>query len=206
MAGKTQETLFEHFRAIATDAKASSSSLFQPASDNRAGVSGSDATIPAIGHLPPPTASSGTPSGNASSALSFASKAFESGLGLVPLVTGLIGLFSGGSSAPPPLVKYTMPQHLYFSGTDTGSGIAEASYDQMGMPRAAGAAADSYDAASGTTGTTGSGPSGTSSPQINVTVHAMDAQSFLDRSSDIAQAVRQAILNSSAINDVINEL
>jgi hypothetical protein len=34
----------------------------------------------------------------------------------------------------------------------------------------------------------------------------MDAQSFLDRSSDIAQAVRSAMLNMSSINDVVNEL
>jgi hypothetical protein len=34
----------------------------------------------------------------------------------------------------------------------------------------------------------------------------MDSQSFLDRSQDIAQAVRQAMLNLSSINDVVNEL
>jgi hypothetical protein len=34
----------------------------------------------------------------------------------------------------------------------------------------------------------------------------MDSRSFLDRSSDIATAVRQAILNSHSINDVLSEL
>ena len=33
------------------------------------------------------------------------------------------------------------------------------------------------------------------SPQITVNVQAMDAQSFMDHSSDIAQAVRSAMLN-----------
>src|SRR5438067_1106174 len=40
-------------------------------------------------------------------------KLFTSGLGVVPLVTGLMGLFGGGeSAAPPPLVKYTMPRPI----------------------------------------------------------------------------------------------
>jgi hypothetical protein len=135
-----------------------------------------------------------------------ATEAFGSGLGLVPLVTGLIGLFDGGSSGPPPLTKYAMPQHLDFTGADTGSGIGQASYDQFGMPRVAGAAADSSNGAASPTATGGGGSAAASSPQISVTVQAMDAQSFMDRSSDIAQAVRQAMLNSSSINDVINDL
>lgn len=206
MAGKTQETLFEHFNSIAAVPLVKSSGLLEASSDNRAGISESDSTLPVIGNLPPPTASSGTASGGGSSALSFASKAFESGLGLVPLVTGLMGLFGGGSSAPPPLTKYVMPQSLNFTGADTSSGIGEASYDQMGMPRASGAAMDNTNAGAGTAATGGSGPASAPAPQINVTVQAMDAQSFMDHSNDIAQAVRQAMLNLSSINDVVNEL
>jgi hypothetical protein len=37
-------------------------------------------------------------------------------------------------------------------------------------------------------------------------VNAMDSQSFLDHSDDIAMAVKQAILNSSSLNDVISDL
>jgi hypothetical protein len=37
-------------------------------------------------------------------------------------------------------------------------------------------------------------------------VQAMDARSFLDRSGDIAAAVRDAMLNMNSINDVVNEL
>ena len=42
--------------------------------------------------------------------------------------------------------------------------------------------------------------------QITVQVQAMDSQSFLDHSDDIAQAVRQAMLNMSSLNDVVSNL
>jgi hypothetical protein len=44
------------------------------------------------------------------------------------------------------------------------------------------------------------------SPQITVNVSAMDSQSFMDRSNDIANAVRAAMLNMHPINDVVAEL
>jgi hypothetical protein len=45
-----------------------------------------------------------------------------------------------------------------------------------------------------------------SAPQVTVQVQAMDSQSFMDRSQDIAQAVRSAMLNMHSINDVITDL
>jgi hypothetical protein len=55
--------------------------------------------------------------------------------------------------------------------------------------------------------TTGGNTGGTSmAPQITVQVQAMDSRSFLDHSEDIARAVREAMLNSHGINDVITEL
>ena len=42
--------------------------------------------------------------------------------------------------------------------------------------------------------------------QVTVHVNAMDSQSFMDRSSDIANAVREAMLNLHPINDVISNL
>ena len=42
--------------------------------------------------------------------------------------------------------------------------------------------------------------------QVHIHVSALDTQSFLDRSSHIAQAVKSAILQSSSLNDVIAEL
>jgi hypothetical protein len=39
-----------------------------------------------------------------------------------------------------------------------------------------------------------------------VNVSAMDSQSFMDRSDDIASAVRAAMLNMHPINDVVADL
>ena len=135
------------------------------------------------------------------SVLSVASRVLESGFGLVPLVSGLLGLFGGGAPEPPPLIKYSMPQQLRFQGADTGAGISAADYDQWGLPR-------SY---SPSAGNIAGGPSSQStvsatSPTIQVTVQTMDARSFLDHSTEIAQAVRSAMLNLNSLNDVVNEL
>jgi hypothetical protein len=52
----------------------------------------------------------------------------------------------------------------------------------------------------------GGGPSSSSSSAVHVHVQAMDSQSFVSRSNDIARAVKTAMLNSHSINDVISEL
>jgi hypothetical protein len=44
------------------------------------------------------------------------------------------------------------------------------------------------------------------SAQVTIQVNAMDSQSFIDHSDDIANAVKQAILNSNSLNDVISAL
>ena len=43
-------------------------------------------------------------------------------------------------------------------------------------------------------------------PQVTVNVSAMDSRSFLDRSEDIARAMRDAMLHMHPINDLISEL
>jgi len=111
----------------------------------------------------------------------------KNGLGVAPLVGGLISLFSGGSEEPAPFVKYAMPDPVNIQAADRGGRITTADYDQMGMARGASA-------------TTVSGA------QITVNVQAMDARSFMDRSGDIAMAVRDAMLNLNPINDVVNDL
>jgi len=133
-------------------------------------------------------------------------------MGMVPLALGLLGLFGGGgtpTAAPAALVKYAMPDPIHFEGADTGSDAMGADYDQMGMPRAWGAAPGGASAeASGmaVAGSSGSGSSSAAAPQITVNVQAMDSQTFLDHSSEIAQAVRDAMLNCNSINDVVNNL
>jgi len=151
-------------------------------------------------------AQSGSGGGTASSVIT---SFLESGLGIVPLITGLFGLFGGGSSAPPPLEHYQAPSSILFESVDTGDTLTAGGYDQMGLPRG--------DGAVGTAGISAPPVSNEAAPiqttaanhpsqQITVNVQAVDARSFLDRSDDIAQAVRAAMLNMSTINDVINEL
>ena len=112
------------------------------------------------------------------------------GLGLSPLITGLIGLFGGGggSSAPPPLMKFALPGALHVD-----AGISEQSQGVFAVDTGQGQRVRPILSGAGT------------GPQITVQVHAMDSRSFLDRSQDIALAVRQAMLESSVLNDVIRE-
>jgi len=126
--------------------------------------------------------------------------------GIVPIIAGLFG---GGSSSPPPLQKYAMPSSISFEAAETGNGLTNLDYGQMGTPRMYGAgsnadAAPSSGGAAAPSSSTASGTSGT--PQVNINVQAMDSRSFMDYSGEIAKAVRDAMLNMSSINDVVNEL
>ena len=202
MASNDQDTLLEAFEQVAGE-------LGGSGSQSEPGVINVSAEAGSMAYSSPTTdpvyyyGSSGSGGSGGSSILSIATSIFGSGLGILPLVGGLMDLFGGGSSEPPPLEKYIMPDQLYFTGDDSGGSIQDADYNQYGMPRLY------SDATSGTTSQSGSlslstnGSGGTGSP-VNVTIQALDSQSFLDRSSDIAQAVRQAMLTSSSINDVVN--
>jgi len=130
---------------------------------------------------------------------SIASTILKSGFGVAPLVTGLVHLFGSGSSAdtPAPLVKYALPQSVQFEVAQSKSQLAGVDYDQLGLARPV-----SY-ARSESGGKT---EQASAPPQITVNVQAMDARSFMDRSNDIALAVRDAMLNLNAINDVVNDL
>jgi hypothetical protein len=116
-----------------------------------------------------------------------ASQIFGSGLGLAPLIGGLVKLFGGGeASAPPPLAVYTRPEALSFEGQVSRTA------DTIGWTATQGAR----------TGT----PAAAQPQQITVQVSAMDSKSFLDHSHEIARAVRNAMLNSHSLNDVVNDL
>ena len=134
-------------------------------------------------------------SSTASTVESIASAVFGSGLGLIPLVSSLVGLFGGGSQAQPSLLKYAAPAALNLSLADTpgsNNGISSfpgVVYGQNGLPQAA---------------PQSQAPS--SSPQISIQVNAMDSQSFMDHSYEIAQAVRSAMLNMNSLNDVVSDL
>ncbi|HUA18317.1 MAG TPA: hypothetical protein VMB25_06195 [Bryobacteraceae bacterium] len=108
------------------------------------------------------------------------------GLTLSPIISGLMSLFGGGSAtttAPAPFQLAAPVQ--YQGGVGSGGGVVPVNVGESGQPRAQSSAA---------------------AQQVNIQVNAMDSQSFLDHSNEIADAVRQAILNSHPLNDVIAEL
>jgi len=134
------------------------------------------------------TRNGGGTAGAVSDAVSAASQFLGGGLSLMPLASLFSSLFGGGQSQPAPLVPYSLPPSLSLQSTTNYQSV---DWGENGVPRAAG-------------GGMANAPSNT--PQITVQVQAMDSQSFLDHSADIAQAVRQAMLNMNSLNDVITNL
>jgi len=121
------------------------------------------------------------------------SGAFGMGSALSPLISGIVSLFGGGggSSEPAALTQYVPPSKVSINaGVSNSVGQAfSVDYAQRGQPRPV-----------------ETGPTQSASTQITIQVNAMDSKSFLDHSNDIALAVRQAMLESSVLNDVIREV
>jgi hypothetical protein len=115
-----------------------------------------------------------------------------SGLGVSPLISGLLHIFrSDGEGDTGPVERYVLPAPIHFEGAisgATGQDVYPGTYGEEGKPRMTGAA-DAIRA-----------------PHITVQVQAIDSRSFLDHSDDIARAVREAMLHSHALNDVVSEL
>jgi hypothetical protein len=133
---------------------------------------------------------SGGSSSIASTVGSFASSFLGGGLTLSPIISGLISLFGGdgGSSSTVAAAPFQLPAAVQLQeGITGGAGTQDmpVDYGQGGQARA---------------------PSGSSSPQINIQVNAMDSRSFMDHSDEIASAVREAMLSSNSLNDVIADL
>lgn len=124
-------------------------------------------------------------SGDVASVVNTASQFLGGGLSLMPLASLFTSLFGGGSQQPAPLTPFSLPPSLSLESTTDDQDV---SWGANGLPRAAG----------------GSTPN--AAQQITVQVQAIDSQSFLDHSDDIAQAVRQAMLNMNSINDLVTSL
>ena len=112
--------------------------------------------------------------------------------GVGPLVTGLLSLFGSDDPEPlPSLVKHSAPPPV---------GV------EAGLTRDRQYSAIRY-GANGSPESIGTQPAlTTASPSIQVNIQALDSQSFLDRQDDIARAVREAMLHSNSLNDVVLEL
>ena len=101
--------------------------------------------------------------------------------GIASIVSGFMGLFGGGKSTPPPLVHFEAPDsqnQTAFIGSSTGP----ANWSESGTS------------------------AHTSSKGIYASGQESNVQSLQYQSAQIAQAVKQALLNSSSLNDVIAEI
>jgi hypothetical protein len=111
---------------------------------------------------------------------------------LGPIIGGILGLFGGGKPDPPPrLPTYSLPPAIQLEAGYTGSSSSYGSpelvdHNQNGLPRVIQADRGAQ--------------------QITVQVQAFDSRSFLDHSEEIARAVREAVLNSHSLNDIVNEI
>jgi hypothetical protein len=118
---------------------------------------------------------------------------FRSGLGLAPLGLAIAGLFRGGrDDEPPALRRFQEPARLALEVANTENVLA-------GFPIVARGQRGEARAVERTRPVV-------VEPQVTVNVSAMDSRSFLDRSAEIAQAVREAMLHMHPVNDLISEL
>jgi hypothetical protein len=150
------------------------------------------------------TSRSGTPAANPVARV--ASGLLGGGLGLLsPIISGIANLF-GGSPAPVALPAYTPPAPVSISANLTAPPSGGGSSPPPVYVPDITVLNTQTSQVSAPSPVNSSAPAPAAAPQITVTVHAMDSQSFMDRSSDIANAVREAMLNSHSINDVIASL
>ena len=136
--------------------------------------------------------STGSSSSTGSAITSAASDILSGGLGLLPLFKGIFDLFGGGRpAAPQPLTPFNLPPSIQYAGGTSSEGtVVPVDYGQGGQLRSVGGVAKGGAQAA---------------QNVQITVNAMDSRSFLDHSDDIARAVRQAMLQSSSLNDVISD-
>lgn len=151
------------------------------ASDAQAAVARAIANTTA----PPPSATGAVDS--ALSTLGTVGSFVTGGAGLVSLFAGLIEGVSGNDAATPSgLARFVAPSSIRLEAGLVGNTAVAVDTTQGNLPRMIAAAAQPQ--------------------QIVIQVQAMDSRSFLDHSNDIALAVRQAMLETAVLNDVIREV
>jgi hypothetical protein len=118
------------------------------------------------------------------------SHTLSSGFGLASLVSGIVGLFGSKPEEPAPLVHFALPTavHVEAGLSERTQQFSSLSYSQDGLARSAQPQVPSVVS------------SAMAPPQL------VDSQWFMDHSSQIAQAVRDAMLNSTSLNDVVTDL
>jgi hypothetical protein len=114
-----------------------------------------------------------------------------SGFGLAGLGLKIAGLFGKKKPEPATFTPFELPPSLSLEAANTSNILS-------GFPR--------LDRGQGNEPRSFRSEPALQQPQVVVNVNALDTQSFLDRSSDIARAVRDAMLHMHPINDMIGEL
>lgn len=234
------------YAPLSSDSKLPAETLIKPAADASAKASsfGAKATATSINFGKPSQSVQSVSSGStnwvqlASSVASGGLTSLLGGagsLGLGSIVSGLIGLFSGGSKSLPALPLFALPDSqdvTIYTGT-SGSSVYQGSMDQAVTSKSqtpiysnkssATVTATPSDASSSSslqsTATRANAPASTASANSHPPKSAsaqptpasiaptdVNSQWFMERSSDIAAAVRNAMLNSSSLNDVVAEI
>lgn len=119
----------------------------------------------------------------------------KGGLGIAPLALQIAGLFGKDDREPDPLRLFDAPASIAIEAANSEgvlNGLRRTDRDQLGGVRAEDSGPRRAQAAQ--------------QPQVVVQVSAMDSQSFMDRSGDIARALRDAMLHMHPVNDVIGEI
>jgi hypothetical protein len=121
--------------------------------------------------------------------------ALSMGPALLPLITSIAKLFGGskGETASSPAAAFAMPAPLRVEAGIGSGGGGGVSYDANGVPR--------FD----TRRVSETVPPTRWAPEINIQVQAIDSRSFMDHSEEIARAVREAMLESHMLSDVVGE-
>ncbi len=147
------------------------------------------------------TVSKGSAASNALNATKNVASMFGVGMLVSPIISGIAKLFGGGKrEEPPPLVPFAKPASISLEAAVAGTGNQYTAFDynQMGQPRRL-APSMSQEVA---TNSNGSGVT----QNVTIQIQALDSRSILDRSEDIAGALKEAMLNSHSVNGLINEL
>ncbi len=100
------------------------------------------------------------------------------------LITGIGKLFGGSKPEAPPLLPYVPPPAIRYEGTLGAAGAVRLTDSTIPTPVATAPAVP---------------------PTIQVQVQAIDSRSFLDHSDAIASALREALLRSHPVGDVLRE-
>jgi hypothetical protein len=132
---------------------------------------------------------------------------FSQGLGLASLALGVVNLFRGGSHQPTSQpIPYTAPESIALEVANTDQilrGFPRFDFSATGERRLIETAPEALAMLANTSES--QAPAATAPVNITVNVSAMDSKSFQDHATELASAVRSAMLNLHPINQVVRD-